>query len=180
MNTSLRLLFHGEKKEMSTPEARRADRKKNPEKHRAADKRFRERHKERLNAQDRAYYWANRESELARKKDYCREYHKRNKARLSVIRRNTRYGIAEGWFETQLQKQGDKCSICKRDFIKTPHLDHDHFCCPSIKSCGECVRGLLCDDCNLGLGRFKDSIEVLQNAIKYLEGYQCASPQQSM
>jgi hypothetical protein len=40
-------------------------------------------------------------------------------------------------------------------------VDHDHIT-------GK-VRGLLCNDCNLGIGHFKDNIEKLKLAIKYLE-----------
>ena len=33
------------------------------------------------------------------------------------------------------------------------------------------VRGLLCHNCNVGLGHFKDSVGYLKEAINYLEGY---------
>ena len=33
------------------------------------------------------------------------------------------------------------------------------------------IRGLLCTNCNLGIGNFKDKTELLKNAIKYLEKY---------
>ena len=36
----------------------------------------------------------------------------------------------------------------------------------------EAVRGLLCSDCNLGLGKFKDNTQSLSNAIKYLKKYE--------
>lgn len=65
-----------------------------------------------------------------------------------------------------------KCGICGtsdpggRDF----HIDHDHACCAAPgASCGQCVRGLLCAACNLGLGMFKDSPALLERAIEYLE-----------
>lgn len=57
------------------------------------------------------------------------------------------------------------CPICKKGSIPTITanlvIDHDH-------STGM-AREWLCDSCNTGLGRFKDNIELLQEAIKYLE-----------
>ena len=58
------------------------------------------------------------------------------------------------------------CAICGapgRD------IDHDHSCCPGVKSCGACVRGMLCNLCNKGLGQFQDDPERLKSAIRYLE-----------
>lgn len=56
------------------------------------------------------------------------------------------------------------CSICKTDFstiaLKQIHVDHCH-------RTGK-VRGLLCSNCNQGLGNFKDDVERLEAAIKYL------------
>lgn len=55
-----------------------------------------------------------------------------------------------------------KCEICetKNPGSSTFHTDHDH------KS--GIVRGLLCANCNKGLGHFKDDITILNNAIEYL------------
>jgi hypothetical protein len=59
------------------------------------------------------------------------------------------------------------CPICKKASIPgvTANLvrDHDH-------DTGE-AREWICDSCNTGLGRFKDNIELIREAIKYLEKY---------
>jgi hypothetical protein len=31
-------------------------------------------------------------------------------------------------------------------------IDHDHSCCPDKRGCRNCIRGLLCADCNMMLG----------------------------
>jgi hypothetical protein len=48
-------------------------------------------------------------------------------------------------------------------FTNGLHVDHDH-------KTG-LIRGLLCTQCNPGIGYFQDSIERLQLAIKYLEKF---------
>ena len=70
-----------------------------------------------------------------------------------------RYGLCEGCLEEMKIKQEFKCAICNEQ----TDLAVDH-CHNSMK-----IRGLLCNNCNNGLGRFKDNIELLENAIKYLK-----------
>lgn len=48
-------------------------------------------------------------------------------------------------------------------------VDHDHSCCPGEETCGKCVRGFLCVNCNRGLGCFKDRDDVLKKAWGYLQ-----------
>lgn len=48
------------------------------------------------------------------------------------------------------------------------HVDHDHKCCPGDESCGLCIRGVLCADCNKLIGLAGDSPERLRQAIAYL------------
>ncbi len=69
-----------------------------------------------------------------------------------------------------LAKQNGGCAICgAAPGKKRLNIDHDHNCCEYGKSCGKCVRGLLCQGCNTGLGHFRDSPNVMYQAINYLQ-----------
>lgn len=85
-----------------------------------------------------------------------------------------RYGISSEVYVSLYESQKGLCAICNSDIVlfdSKTHVDHDHSCCASgIKGCGSCVRGLLCDACNRGLGCFRDNIESLTRAVEYLEG----------
>lgn len=60
------------------------------------------------------------------------------------------------WYEKTLEEQGGHCFLC--EFIpegRRLHVDHDHTCCPcegTRYTCGKCIRGLLCSECNTRLG----------------------------
>lgn len=70
-------------------------------------------------------------------------------------------------------EQNGACKICNKDNNgKRLMVDHDHNCCPGQNTCGKCTRGLLCKNCNWGLGNAQDSIEILQKMINYLKSYQ--------
>ena len=76
-------------------------------------------------------------------------------------------GVTREWYVLEASKG---CAICKTPLsadskIKRErgHIDHDH-------TSGK-TRGVLCDLCNKGLGQFKDNVDSLNNAIKYLEHY---------
>ena len=88
-----------------------------------------------------------------------------NKARRFAL-----YGITEAQFDEMLTDQRGQCAICSTDDPgpRGWFIDHDHACCPGIGSCGNCVRGLLCQDCNFMLGHAKDSTDRLTAAAKYL------------
>jgi hypothetical protein len=97
----------------------------------------------------------------------CKPCHRDNQRRLT-------YGLGPEQYLEMLEQQENCCDICGDEFSETrrPHVDHDHSCCPGNKSCGKCVRALLCATCNQGLGQFKDSVERLRAAIAYLESFQ--------
>jgi hypothetical protein len=70
----------------------------------------------------------------------------------SEYQRLYRYSLTGEQYEDMLASQNNACGICLVEFKDTPHIDHDHACCPGKKSCGACVRGLLCTGCNTRLG----------------------------
>ncbi|MFB7572165.1 endonuclease VII domain-containing protein [Streptomyces sp. NPDC056165] len=84
-----------------------------------------------------------------------------------------KYNITAADYDAILESQGGKCAnqFCgTRDVGDSFSVDHDHSCCPeNARSCGACIRGLLCSRCNLGIGLFDDSIESLKGIISYLE-----------
>lgn len=88
--------------------------------------------------------------------------------KLARSRDLKKYGITLGDQEKMMRDQGNKCAICGKEIYlfgskksNTAHVDHDHIT-------GK-VRGLLCQECNTGLGKFRDNPLFLANAIKYLE-----------
>lgn len=99
-------------------------------------------------------------------------------ARLTLNGNLRKYNLSPERYAAMLQAQDSCCAICGTDRPGGQgrfHVDHDHKCCPGIRSCGRCVRGLLCNNCNAGLGRFEDNVVALRKAIDYLEQWQEAS-----
>jgi len=80
---------------------------------------------------------------------------KKEKERL-LRKRLEKWGLTEETLDMEV------CQICKQKPVnRNLCIDHDHTT--------EKFRGLLCNNCNTGLGMFKDSCECLQSAIKYLD-----------
>ena len=82
------------------------------------------------------------------------------------------YNVTREQYEEMFKSQDGRCAICgnpPKEGGKGLHVDHDHGCCPGGKSCGKCVRGLLCSSCNTAIGLLKDNPELLTAAIDYLK-----------
>lgn len=67
----------------------------------------------------------------------------------------------------QISELPQGCGVCGS--TTRLNIDHDHACCDRPGSCGECVRGVLCGNCNSTLGHAKDDIDRLRGLIAYLE-----------
>lgn len=91
------------------------------------------------------------------------------------------YGLTPEVFGSILESQGGGCAICgapeptvRRTDLSAARwaVDHDHSCCAGNRSCGSCVRGILCHACNGALGGFHDDIGRLKAAVTYLQSYE--------
>lgn len=97
---------------------------------------------------------------------YERVYRKKQSKKLLSQRGRAsncrqRYGITFGIYQILYKAQSGLCAICHKP-EKVLSIDHDH------RNSG-CIRGLLCNACNVALGGFRDNPKTLQNAIRYLE-----------
>lgn len=103
--------------------------------------------REKVRAYHLKYYYA--DPEKARRK--------REKQKLR------QYGLTPEQYAEMLAKQGGVCAICHLVCSTGRKLAVDH-----DPETGR-VRGLLCTNCNQGIGKFHDDIEKLQAAILYLQ-----------
>lgn len=112
---------------------------------------------------NRKRYYDNREEILVDRKE------KYNRDKSAYYKRQ--YGITQVEYDEMLESQGHTCLICKkteRENGKALAIDHDHACCSDRKSCGKCIRGLLCNSCNWIIGAMKDDPETLDRAKQYI------------
>ncbi len=131
------------------------------------DKNYKDGRKQRCrecaNASTKAWYKKNKK----RVAKNTRSYRKGNKdyyarVRNSMLKR--KFGISREQYNEMLKRQKGVCAICKsKPNGKDLSVDHNH-------ETGM-VRGLLCNECNLALGKFKDNEKLVGSALKYLEKY---------
>lgn len=76
------------------------------------------------------------------------------------------YKITPNDYNQMFEDQLGKCKICDKhqsEFTRRFAVDHCHDT--------NVVRGLLCSNCNRGIGLLKDSPEILQRASEYLKEF---------
>ncbi len=166
----------------------RQHRKKNPEYYKKMEKKRRTEQREHRAATHKHSYTKNREYRLKYRKRYYKKnqkrirelaalrylknkdainlknnkWRKKNKMHLKNLRYQNSYGISFYDYKIQLKKQSNKCYICN---IKKRNLVVDH-CHTTGK-----VRKLLCNNCNLGIGIFKENPKVLRKAAIYVNQF---------
>ena len=91
-----------------------------------------------------------------------REY--RDRDPWTLIKRCSRRNINPEQLISVYEKQEECCAICKKEIeIVDSAIDHNH-------QTNE-FRGILCKQCNRGLGMFLDSPFILRNALEYLQDF---------
>lgn len=119
--------------------------------------------------ESRRYYLKNKDKIRARQKIW----EKSNPLKMREKWLKATYNMTLEQYDVMMYLQDGVCALCRTPCRARKNLsvDHNHKCCPGYKSCGKCIRGLICNACNNGLGRFNDNKEILTRAIRYLEFY---------
>lgn len=148
-----------------------------PEEKREYARRYRAEHREILATQQRERYVARGDAAREPKRRYRQANREkiREQGRLKApeyrLRNSYRMSL-EQWAQ-MLDAQEGLCYLCAEPLDlqdkRKIHVDHDHACCRGSRSCGTCVRGLACNDCNLGIGRFRDDPERMRRVADNLE-----------
>jgi len=131
---------------------------KNEEDHRRNSRQYYKEHREKELERTKQYYQNHREKELKRMKQ---RYLLKGKNELFV----SKYGLSYKDWEGLWYSQDGHCAICDKFFADKTDIcvDHNH-------KTGE-VRSLLCKRCNIGIGLFDDSHELLKNTVEYLKRF---------
>lgn len=143
----------------------------NKEKIKAKTKAYVAANKDRKREQDRAYYAANRDEQnrknkarYAANRDHYKAYDKARRESVMAYRYARKHGLTTQDLAEMERLQESRCAICRTPFSlfkRRPCVDHCH-------STGK-VRGLLCHQCNSGLGMIRDDFELLGQALRYLK-----------
>lgn len=112
--------------------------------------------------------------EYNRTRDHSAIYRRKLERDPQHVKRNNLWAshkLRISQWEELVARANGRCEICQTEFMDgvLPYLDHDHQCCAGKNSCGTCIRGVLCNTCNRALGFFKDDLQTLQAAVRYLE-----------
>jgi len=109
-------------------------------------------------------------SNLEEYRAYGRDKYQANRERYAMLAAARRRNISLSYYESLIESQNNLCAICGNEETRISSrsneitrlcIDHDH-------ASGK-VRALLCANCNSGIGKFKDDIQILQSAIEYLK-----------
>jgi ribosomal protein S27AE len=116
------------------------------------------------NARHREYKRNRTSEQLEHSRQYYRDYRKRSPAVFRKGELKRKFDMTVEEYEAMLDRQDGVCAIC----LNPPNgrllaVDHDHLTGKR--------RGLLCSNCNAGIGQLHDSIVLLKAALRYLKRF---------
>lgn len=142
-------------------------------------KRYRENDRRREQCKKRAKRWA--ENNPDKRKEIKRNYNNNNRIEVNIYNNNwnknnpdrvrisrkkcklKKYNLTLEEYSKLVESQDNKCGICNKVFTNNIQacVDHDHTT--------NIVRGILCRNCNYGLGLLGDNLESAINVVNYLK-----------
>lgn len=100
-------------------------------------------------------------------------YYHRHPERHYLAHIKSKYKMTPSDLETLLRSQNYSCAVCLESFsnlgTKKRHVDHDHKCCATKRTCGKCTRGILCYRCNTMMGLAEGSPGLWDKCDRYVE-----------
>lgn len=101
-----------------------------------------------------------------RKLTFAERTRKGSKVRRFLLKQ--KYGLTLEIYESMLRAQSNQCCICKCLLKFSGHRTTATAC---VDHCHETkrVRGILCNGCNITIGKFRDSAALLREAADYLD-----------
>ena len=122
-------------------------------------------HKDKQLAMKKTYYQEHREEKLAYQRERRKDPEVKLRHNLDKASKRTGYSrdVLIEFYNIQFEKQEGQCGICGKhqsEFSKRFDIDHNH-------KTNE-LRGLLCSNCNLGIGNLRDDAELCMKAYMYL------------
>lgn len=90
------------------------------------------------------------------------------KAQQKSERIRKAYGLDPEQYVQLLAKYNNECALPQCNNTEDLVIDHDHDCCPGSSTCGVCIRGVLCRQCNAAIGKLGDNKKAILNVLAYL------------
>ena len=127
-----------------------------------AQRKYREKNRDKINAQQKEYYQRTKEEKQIKQRLYKQTPQGKLAQRYGHIKH--RYGLSKDDYLALLEKQNNVCAIC----LNPETIENSILCVDHCHKTGK-VRGLLCRMCNSALGKFNDDLSNLKRAVAYLE-----------
>lgn len=116
-----------------------------------------------------------------------KEYHSRNREEINRRKRCRRSTVTKeerrrlnlqqsGWtpelWKNKLQEQEGKCAICKKVLTFEDKITGSRACADHLHIKPPKPRGILCANCNLGIGNLQENYDIMEAAIAYVKKHQ--------